>query len=564
MVLRVFLLLSLLLCTSTASAELLVEGNEYVVASGHPEATAVGLEVLRRGGNVIDAAVATSLALGVAEPYGSGLGGKLILLYRDAETNTVHSIVALCTSPAKLDPEQFAEFSSDKRKFGYHAVGVPGLPAGLFAAHKRWGSLDRAELTEPAAELAERGIEINDTMQELIAPKVKFLARDSEATRLYLVDGKLPPVGARLKNPDYAKVLRDLGSKGPRVFYDGWVAEKIVAAAHAAGAPLSMDDFRTYKLDFSPPISIDYRGYRAYSCPPPLTGGATVLATLKCLEHYPAQEELSGILRLADPMGRILQCLYPHIRDTVADVPTARLDTVKMLSDQAARRFSVRAQQLDPRDPYAKRPEDAAAGIETTSEALVSASTSHLVVADAAGNMVSLTQSLSLHFGASTIAPGTGFCLNDSMSNFATRDKQAVNHVAGGKRARSTIAPMIVTDEGRAWLTLGIPGGQRIPTTTIQLLWRLIDNNQSLAEAFEASRFHLRRPLSSKQSANIVDVEAGVPEKVRQQLEQLGWQVVQRKRNGHYFGGGNAIQFGNGGKMIGVADSRRTNAVAGE
>ena len=222
---------------SLVVAQQKVVADKYVVASGHSAATAVGVEVLRSGGNVVDAAVATSLALGVAEPYGSGLGGKLILLYREASTGKVYSIVALCTSPASLDDLDFIQLSSDERKYGYHAVGVPGLLAGLDEAHRRWGSLSWADLVEPAAELADAGVEIDATMRSMFQPKVKFLRRNDEASQLYLVDGKAPPVGAVMRNADLANSLREIAAAGASAFYEGPIAEQIVAAAQAGGSP---------------------------------------------------------------------------------------------------------------------------------------------------------------------------------------------------------------------------------------------------------------------------------------------------------------------------------------
>jgi len=555
-------LTALLWWPTPVGAQQKVVANRYVVASGHPAATAAGVEVLRRGGNVIDAAVATSLALGVAEPYGSGLGGKLIMLYREAATGKVYSIVALCTSPAELDDLEFIQLSSDERKYSYHAVGVPGLVAGLDEAHRRWGSRPWAELVEPAVKLADAGIEIDATMRSMFQPKVKFLQRDDEAAQLYLVDREAPPVGAVMRNADLANSLREISTGGARAFYEGPIAEKIVAAAQAGGSPLSLDDFRNYRAEVGEPLEIEYRGYRIYSCPPPLTGGVTVLSALKCLEHMPTDSPNKDQVAFADGMSRALQCLYPRIRDTIADVATARGSAEELMSEKCSTELAHLAGRLDPQQPYQKT--ERPARQETTLEGLPLASTSHLLVVDRAGNMVSLTQSLSLHFGASVVAPGTGILLNDSMSNFATHNRAAVNHVDSAKRARSTIAPIIATKQGQPWLALGIPGGQRIPTTTLQLLWRLIDGGAALDETFAASRFHLRRPLRADDPPNVIDYEEDAPSKWVEQLASRGWSMKPRPRDGHYFGGGSAAQYTNAGTIVGVADLRRTNFADGD
>ena len=558
----VAVILSVSFAAVEAGAAQRIQAEEYAVVSGHPEATAVGMQVLRDGGNVVDAAIATSLALGVAEPYGSGLGGKLIMLYRDAATGDVHSIVALCTSPGALDENEFVSLPSNQRKYGYRSVGVPGLLAGLYEAHECWGSKPWQDLVEPAAELAERGVKINHTMRRMFLPKVKFLRQDDEAARIYLIDNEAPQAGTVIFNADLAASLHEIASGGAKAFYEGPIAEKIVSASQANGGSLSMDDFRGYRVEVGRPIQSVYRGIEIYSCPPPLTGGITVLSALGCLEKMDPTASNRGLVRFTDDLCRSLQCLYPQIRDQVADVPTARDSAQALMSSSWATRITRRAHHLNPRDPQqdrSRRP-----SVESTLEGLPAASTSHLIVVDHAGNMVSLTQSLSLHFGASVVAPGTGILLNDSMSNFATHSPEAVNYVAAEKRARSTIAPIIATKSGKPWLALGIPGGQRIPTTTIQLLWRLVDLGESPDEAFAASRFHLRRPLRFDAPENVVDHEADAPSYWKEQMRSRGWKLVSRPRDGHYFGGGGAAQYSDDGHIVAVADPRRTNSAAGE
>jgi gamma-glutamyltranspeptidase / glutathione hydrolase len=552
-----------LVCGALASADVgaqqQIEAERFAVASGHPAATAIGLEVLREGGNVVDAAIATSLAVGVAEPYGSGLGGKIVMLYREAATGRVHSIVGLCQAPAELNAETFADLPKSKREVGYQAVGIPGLVAGLGEAHELWGSKPWAELVEPAAALAESGILIDETMRGLYKSHVKDLQADQEAADLYLYRDELPPVGARLKNADLAATLLDLGSNGAQSFYTGETARQIVKAARAAGSAMTLSDWAAYRADVGSALSIDYRGNRVYSCPPPLTGGTTVLATLKSFEQMPRLGSDATPVKFANQMGRVLLCLYPGIQEKIGDGPHALADAKSLIAAEAAVRLAEAATEVNPLAPYPK-----AEKVGASAEDLPTASTTHLVVADSAGNMVSLTQSLSLHFGAAVVAPGTGFLLNDSLSNFSVHDTENINYVAAGKKARSTIAPIIVTRAGKPHLTLGIPGGQRIPTTTIELLWMLLDQRRSLHDTFAASRFHLMRPVTAKQPYNRIEFENDAPAVWDDQLKALDWQVKRYPRNGTYFGGGNGIQFADDGTLIGVADPRRTNFVAGE
>lgn len=553
------------LTSAAATAAQTATGAAWAIATGHPEATRVGAEVLRGGGNAVDAAVAASLALGVAEPYGSGLGGKLVMLHRDGETGEITCIEALCASPAATVPTEFAALESRSRKYGYRSVCVPGLPAGLFAAHQRWGSKPWRGLTAPAAELARDGVVVSEAMRGLWAPHQKDLAADPEARRLYLVDGETPAVGDRLANADLAATLDRYGAHGADGFYRGETASQIIKAARAAGAPLTAEDFATYDARVTRPLAINYRGYRVFSSPPPLTGGVTVLAALKSQESSDWPDGQPRDAEYVDRLARSLQVFYPRISERVADTPGAADFARRLLAPASIEAATRRALDLDPRSPEAA---PALSRTEGSNDDLPNASTSHLVVADAEGNLVSLTQSLSLHFGAAVVAPGTGVLLNDSMSNFATSWKASPNYVAGGKRPRSTVSPVIATRDGLPALALGIPGGQRIPTTTLQLLVDTLGSNVPLDEAFDRDRFHLRRPISSKQPKNHLDVEEGADRPataaLRTDLKERGWLTTGKPRNGRYFGGGNAIRVRPGGVLFAVADPRRTNHAAAE
>jgi gamma-glutamyltranspeptidase/glutathione hydrolase len=560
---RLLLAFTLLLASwdCPVSGQQQVVAEKFAVASGHPAATAAGLDVLRRGGNVIDAAVATSLALGVAEPYGSGLGGKLVMLFRDAETSQVHAVEALCAAPGEIDPQEFAQLSRNQRHYGWQAVCVPGLPAGLYAAHERWGSLSWEELVEPAATLAEEGVQIDATMRSMFAPKAEQLAKDAEAAALFLVEGKTPPLGAVLKNADLAETLRALGRRGAEAFYEGQTARLLVNAARENGWDMTLEDFQEYQPRFTQPLQLDYRDVHISSCPQPLTGGATVVATLKALESHDFTRLSPRGTKEIDAVNRALLSVYPRVTRTVADVASAVTGTPALWANDTMNEVRAEAAKFEPADPYDRAAQSEPVAVGAAED---DASTSHLTVADAKGNIVCLTQSLSYHFGACVVAPGTGFPLNNSMSNFGTSSPRSVNYVAGGKRPRSTIAPVIVTREGQPVLALGIPGGQRIPTTTIQLLIDVLDRRAPLAEAFDRPRYHLQRPVTRRGAANMIDLEEGIPDEVTSELEALGWRTRFRRRTGHYFGGGNAIAYTADGKLIAVADPRRTNHAAGD
>ena len=554
---------ALLTAPSTGRCQQTITAERFAVTSGHREATAAGLAVLRAGGNVVDAAVTTSLCLGVAEPYGSGIGGKGMLLYRDGQTGRVYALETMCAASAEVNAEQFAKRPRRERYYGYTAVAVPGLVAALDAVHERWGSKSWREVVTPAAELAERGVAVSEKMHQLMRPKRNLLRRDAEAARIYLADGKTPAVGSVIEYPDLAGTLRLIAKGGAQAFYEGEIAQRIVTAANAAGAPLTKDDFRNYKPRWSEPLSVQCDDYRVYSCPPPLTGGTTVLATLRALDGVAALDTTKGRdPRYIDLVGRVLLSVYPRVSRKIADVPTAFADAEKLLGDAMVRRIQQEAEKADPARVEAQAGQSVP--LDVAADDLPDASTTHLIVADREGNIVCLTQSLSYHFGACVVAPGTGVLLNNSMSNFSIGSPTGCNYVAPGKRERSTIAPIIAAKGDKPVLALGIPGGQRIPTTTIQLLVDMLHFETPAEEAISRPRFHVRRPVAASETANMVDLEDDTPGEFDEQLAEMGWKPIRHKRNGAYFGGGSAVVYASGGTMQAVADLRRTNTADGQ
>ncbi|TWT97725.1 Gamma-glutamyltranspeptidase precursor [Botrimarina colliarenosi] len=548
------------ICVSAATAELTAVCRDYAVTSGHPDSTRIGVAVLRAGGNVVDAAVATSLALGVAEPYGSGIGGKAMLLYREAATGKVYSLEAMCQAPAGLDADAFAKLRRQDRYYGYRAVAIPGLVACLGEAHRQWGSRPWGELVLPAAELAGDGVVVSPPMYSLMRPKRNLLRRDSEAAAMFLADGETPPVGALMRYPALAATLREIAQGGPRAFYEGPIAEQMVDACQAGGSPMTLGDLKNYEVRQGSPLVADWEGYRLATSPPPLTGGTTVLATLRALEGVAglqacAERNASYI----DLVGRALLVLYPAISRTIADSEAADDDAAWLVSTEGADAARAAADQLNPASPAV--PDISPGGV--TADDTPQASTTHLIVADRAGNVVCLTQSLSYHMGAGVVAPGVGVLFNNSMSNFSTRSPEGVNYVAPGKRERSTIAPVIATRDGQPVLAMGIPGGQRIPTTMIQLLIDHLQLGTPLRTTFDRSRFHVVRAVSSNEPPNLIDLEAGSAAELGPQLESLGYRVARHAADGHYFGGGSAVRWTPTG-LEAVADTRRTNDADGD
>ncbi|MDB6165549.1 MAG: gamma-glutamyltransferase [Lacunisphaera sp.] len=533
-----------------------VTGAHGMVVAGHPQATQAGLATLQAGGNAIDAAVAVSLALGVAEPYGSGLGGKLMLLYYEASSGKTYAVEAM-DAAGSLNVAAYLLRPEEDHSYGYGAVGVPGLAAGLWMAHEKWGKLKWADDVAPSIKLARDGFEILPKTREFFAEQEKKLRRgDAEIARLYLPEGQLPAAGSRLANADLAHTLELVAQHGRDGFYRGPVAEAIVSAAQKGGGALTPDDLAHYEAHLVEPIGIDFRGYHLWSSPPPTNGAPLFLAIMKVLED----DTFAGSLRSPgnlDRIGRVWHEVQPLVQRGSGDAPEARFNFEKLVAPDSieAIRLKVRAAA----EPGRKVAAWDASGADESALA----ATTHFLVADAAGNIVCATQSQSLHFGAGVVPPGTGVVLNNSMSNFAFSEPGGVNYVAPGRRPRSTIAPTIVFRGGRPVLALGIPGASRIPTALLQALLDRLAFDRPLAEAIGDTRVHFDYNWRTREES--FEAERSFPPADAEALRALGWKVdlSEAAGAGHVFGGINAIEFTPGGGYTGYADPRRTNAAAG-
>lgn len=534
-----------------------VAAPHAIVVAGHPQAAQAGVAVLKAGGNAVDAAVAVSLALGVAEPYGSGLGGKLMLLYYEARSGRTYVIDAL-DAAGSVDVPAYARRPEADHDYGYGAVCVPGLAAGLWAAHQRWGVRPWPDDVAPAVTLAREGFEILPKTREFFAEQEEKLRRgDREIARLYLPDGQLPVVGSHLANPDLAQTLELLARHGRDGFYRGPVAEAIASASQHGGGAVTLADLAGYEARLAEPIGIDFRGYRLVASPPPTSGASLFLTIMKVLE----QDDFSGgPLRTAanlDRIGRVWHEVLSLVQRGIADVPEARSNFEKMVSPDSISAIGRRARRpAVPPEPVSLD--------WSGSTASAMAATTHFLVADADGNVVCATQSQSLHFGAGVVPPGTGVVMNDSMSNFSYTEPSGVNYVAPGKRPRSTIAPVIVFRAGRPVFAIGIPGAARIPTAMLQALIDRLTLGRPLADAIGDTRIHFNRNWRRNNEESI-ETEASLPEAEAADLRRLGWKVelAEPAGTGRLFGGINAIEFVPGGGYVGYADPRRTNHAVG-
>lgn len=487
-------------------------GHGGAVSSVDPDASAIGLEVLERGGNAVDAAVATAAALGVTEPYSAGIGGGGYFVHYDAATGEVTTIDGRETAPAAMQSDAFIDpatgtpyrFSPDLVTSGV-SVGVPGTPATWQEALDRWGSLSLKDALKPAAGLAQRGFIVDDTFHLQTAENAHRFRTFSSTADLYLADG-VPAVGSLFRNPDLARTYRLLGARGTDWFYDGQLAGEI--AENVQHPPLSGDtdlpappgsmtteDLAGYEALVQEPTHVSYRGNDVYGMAPSSSGGTTVGESLNILEQFDV-----GGLAPVDALHHYLETTALAFADRgkyVGDPAHVDVPTEQLLDDTFAKE---RACGIDPAAAATKPVPagdvtsydglcGAAASVSTADADTENLSTTHLTTADRWGNVVSYTLTIEQTGGSGIVVPDRGFILNNELTDFSTVYAETdPNRIEPGKRPRSSMSPTIVLRDGEPVLALGSPGGSTIITTVLQVLLNRLDLGMSLPEAVAAPR----------------------------------------------------------------------------
>ncbi|SFQ50970.1 gamma-glutamyltranspeptidase / glutathione hydrolase [Amycolatopsis arida] len=480
------------------------------VASVDADASAIGLAVLRQGGNAVDAAVATAAALGVTDPFSAGIGGGGFLVFHEAATGRVHTLDGRETAPASADANLFVEDGAPipfaEAVTSGLSVGVPGTSATWRDALRRWGTRSLPALLRPAEHLARRGFAVDSTFHEQVARNADRF-RDFPATReLFLPGGAPPAVGSRFRNPDLADTYATLATTGTAALYHGELAADI---AHTVRRPpvdpnatrtvrpggMTEADLAGYRTVEREPTHTRYRGLDVYGMPAPSSGGITVGEALNILETVDL-----GRLDRTDYLHYFLESTRLAFADrnrwigdpAFVDVPARELlnqefaDTRACLIDPA-RALESPVPPADPRDP--KPCAQAATAAPTPYEG---EHTTHLTTADRWGNVVAYTLTIEQEGGSGMVVPGRGFLLNNELTDFSftpvTPGVPDPNLPAAGKRPRSSMAPTIVLRHGRPLLALGSPGGASIITTVTQVLTGRLDRDLPLADAIAAPR----------------------------------------------------------------------------
>ena len=543
-----------------------VESKSFMVAAANPLAAEAGRDVIAAGGNAIDAMVAVQTVLGLVEPQSSGLGGGAFLVYYDAKSGKLTTLDGRETAPREATPKLFLDDKGEPLKFldaviGGRSVGTPGTVRLLEEAHKRYGKAEWASLLKPAEKLATEGFKVSPRLASLIASEGDRLKKYAEA-RSYFFDasGAALQTGAVLTNPAYAETLAVLAKGGADAFYKGTIAEAIVKTVReAADNPgvLSLTDLSNYRVIERTPVCFNYRALDVCGMGPPSSGAVAVGQILGLSENFDLKSLGPKNVESWRIIGDAQRLAFADRERYVADADFVPLP-IKGLLDKSY--LSERAKLLDGDKALAKdavkagEPEWDHALLLGRDAALELPSTSHFVIADKDGNVVSMTTTIENGFGSRLMT--NGFLLNNELTDFSFKTHDGglpvANHVEPGKRPRSSMAPTIVMKDGRPLLAIGSPGGSQIIGYVAQALIAYIDWGMPV-EAIVAQPHLINR-------FGTYDVEAGTSaEDLVGSLKALGYEVKPGEMNS----GLHAIEMTPKG-LAGSADPRREGAVVGE
>jgi gamma-glutamyltranspeptidase/glutathione hydrolase len=537
-------------------------GDHFMVATADPAASEVALAVLRQGGSAVDAAVAAQAVLGLVEPQSSGIGGGAFLLHWDGVTRKLSALDGRETAPKNARADQFLDQDGKPVDFidaalSGRSVGVPGVLRVLELAYRREGRLPWAALFQPAIDLAESGFPVSRQLARAIAgdPRLK----DDPDARAYFFDtaGNPKAAGAILRNPAYAETLRAIAERGADAFYGGPIAQAILAEVNQDGVErMSAMDLLDYRARERDAVCGPYRAFKVCSVGPPTSGGIALLQILGILQTFdlaPMDPNGAQAFHLIADASRLA---FADRDRYVADADFARVPTAKLLEPSY---LKARAGQIrGDRTIGEARPgkfTDPLIVAEAGQKQFEPVSTSHFVIVDSAGDIVSMTSSIEMAFGSHRMV--NGFLLNNQLTDFsflpASGGRLVANRVEPGKRPRSSMTPTIVFDEdGDPAIALGSPGGPNIIGYVAQALVEMIDWSRSPSAAASAPHIVNRNgPTLIEAGSRALDL--------RETLESLGHQVEERELRS----GLNIVQFKDG-KLVGASDPRRDGIALGE
>lgn len=528
-----------------------------MVVSAHPLASATGLQMLKAGGNAVDAAVATTFAISVTEPYSAGIGGGGFLLLRSGQTGTIRALDFRERAPLAATRNMYLDAQGRVRPNlstdGYLAVGVPGTVAGLYEVHRQYGKLPWKMVVQPAIVLADRGFVVSSRMAAAIA-RQQTLQQNPAARRIFTRNGNPLQIGERLIQQDLAKTLRAI-AQNPQSFYQGWIAQAIAQDMQTNGGLITLQDLQRYRPIWREPVCGMFRMARVCSMPPPSSGGVHLLQMLNMI----GDTDLKGwgwhspdVLHLLIETMRIA---YADRARYLGDPDFVKVPVAALISPAYGQQ---RRQEIDLQQARPSSQVQAAdpALIQRLNHSKESGDTSHLSVVDKLGNAVSLTFTVNLSFGAGIVTPGTGIVLNNEMDDFAAAPDVPnafglvggdANAIAPGKTPLSSMTPTIVTEKGQLRLVTGSPGGSTIITTVLQIVLNVLVYGMDAQRAVASSRLH------HQWLPDQVIVETfGFDPLTLAELQRRGQRIQQRSG----WGNANAIVRTPEGILEGAADPR--------
>jgi gamma-glutamyltranspeptidase/glutathione hydrolase len=521
------------------------EGTRGMVSSAHPLATEVGLGILERGGNAFDAAVAVAAALNVVEPGMSGMGGYGTILVYSAQDGQARFLNASGRIPVGVDPDAYRPPTPDYRenRRGAKAVSTPGNVNAWAAMAGEYGRLPWAELLEPAARLAEEGFELDARIAGMIQGAWDEFPEHARA--FYGVDGRPLQEGETLVQADLARSLRLVGQEGPGVFHGGTLGQAIDGAMRDAGGFLRLEDLRENEAEWWDPIEIDYRGYRVM-VPPPPANSFPALLRLGMMSQVDVREMGHNTADYLHLYAEVTKVAYWHRLRYAGDpeIDPPPLDTI-LSPDYWAELIS----RIDPAEAHPFAPP--LPGGET------GANTTHFVVADAEGNVVSATQTLGNLFGSRIMPPGTGIWMNNSLAYCTFEPPGNPMDAHPGRRKLSGDVPLFIFREGKPWVALGTPGGHTIPQTVPQMVMNILDFGMNVQDAIAAPRIAFAEP-------DILVVEDDIGSTVVEELRARGHSVVRQGGLGNAHG--LTVEWGPDGRPVrftGAADPRGAGLAKG-
>ncbi len=542
-----------------------VRGKHAMVASNHLLASRAGIDVIKRGGNAVDAAVAVALALAVVYPEAGNLGGGGFMLIRFKDGRTT-SIDYREMAPAAATHDIFVDGSGNLIKgegsstVGYRASGVPGTPAGLEMAFKKYGSkkLTWAQLVEPARKLAAGGYELSYRLAELFKSYEKNLDAYDESKRIFLGGGNYYEEGDVFKQPELAATLARIQKFGAKDFYRGTTAKLIADDMKAHGGLITLEDLKNYVAKERVPVQGSYRGFPIISMAPPSSGGIALLETLNILEGYDLKSMGWNSAQKYHLLTEALRRSFADRAGFLGDPDFANIPTAKLIDKKYAetRRAGILPLQATP---------SAQIGAGTPFLTNESMETTHFTVVDAEGNVVTNTYTINDLYGSGVTIKGAGFLMNDEMDDFAARPGKPNmygliqgenNSVMPKRRPLSAMTPTIVLrKDGSFWFALGGRGGPRIITAVIQSVINVIDHEMNIQQAIDAPRIH-----HQWYPDEIISEPLGMSDDTRAALEKLGHKFAAKQL---YIASTTAIMMDEKGVRLGAVDARADGEAVG-